>query len=122
MGLFLSKYYSLCRENKLLQDNIIFLQTECNNLKHTNNIITEENTNLIKLKNSNQIEIDKYKYAIDNYIKRIDYLDNLLKEYNIMDTSRNLSKNKTNKENPEEHSLKRSYSNFINEFIDKFKV
>lgn len=119
MGLFLSKYYSLYRENKLLQDNIIFLQTECNSLKHTNDIIIEENTTLIKLKNTNQIEIDKYKYAIDNYIKRIDYLDNLIKEYNIMDTSRNLSKNK---KNSDEHNIKRSYSNFINEFIDKFKV
>jgi len=137
MGLFLCKYYSLHRkntlldiknklliiENKSLNDKYNFLYTENDLLKNKYDIVLTDNNKLIDMKNINQMEMDKYKYAINNYIKRIDYLDNLVEQYNIPINNLNNTNtinNTTNNSNNNKFEFE--YSNFINDIIDKFKV
>jgi hypothetical protein len=70
--LFFHDYYTiveLVRYNNELHNKIIILE--------------EDNIILIKTKNINQIDIETYKYTINNYIQRIDILETLIKEYNI---------------------------------------
>jgi len=70
--LFFNDYYTiveLVRYNNELQNKIIILE--------------EDNIILINTKNMNQIDIEKYKYTINNYIQRIYILDTLITEYNI---------------------------------------
>ena len=134
MGLFLCKYYSLYNKNKLLEienkllisenkyinEKYNFLYTENDLLKNKYDIVFKDNSKLIDMKNKNQMEIEKYKYAVNNYMKRIDYLDNLVEKHNIPINNNNNSNNFDNTNNFNNNKFE--YSNFINDIIDKFKV